>query len=60
MVFDGIFDGIKNREPLRYHQNPIMALTDVQVKNAKPKSTPIKLSDGDWMYLLIQPNGAKY
>lgn len=60
MVFDGIFDGIGNRDPLRYHQNTIMALTDIQVKNAKPKSTPIKLSDGDWMYLLVQPNGAKY
>ena len=37
-----------------------MALTDLQLKNAKPKSTPVKHSDGDGMYLLIKPNGGKY
>jgi len=37
-----------------------MFLTDVKVRNAKPKSKPYKLSDGDGMFLLIQPTGSKY
>jgi len=37
-----------------------MPLTDLQIKNAKPTSAPIKCSDGDGMYLLVQPNGGKY
>ena len=37
-----------------------MALTAIEIKNAKPKDKPQKLTDGDGMYLLIQPNSAKY
>ncbi|MDR2709947.1 MAG: tyrosine-type recombinase/integrase [Burkholderiales bacterium] len=37
-----------------------MPLTDTSARNAKPKGKPYKLSDGDGMYLLIQPNGAKW
>ena len=37
-----------------------MALTDVQLKNTRPQSAPFKISDGDGMYLLVQPNGGKY
>ncbi|HXX82883.1 MAG TPA: tyrosine-type recombinase/integrase [Casimicrobiaceae bacterium] len=37
-----------------------MALTDTAVRNAKPKIRPYKLADGDGMYLLVQPSGAKY
>ncbi len=37
-----------------------MPLTDLHVKNAKPTNAPIKCSDGDGMYLLVQPNGGKY
>lgn len=37
-----------------------MALTAIEIKNAKPKDKPQKLTDGGGMYLLIQPNGAKY
>src|SRR5579862_5936569 len=36
------------------------ALTDVKVKNAKPRATPYKLADGQGMYLLVKPDGAKY
>jgi integrase len=37
-----------------------MPLTDVRVRNAKPTSKPIKLSDGGGMYLLVKPDGARY
>lgn len=36
-----------------------MALTDTQIRNAKPKLKPYTLFDGQGLYLLIQPNGAK-
>ncbi|MHB1236184.1 MAG: Arm DNA-binding domain-containing protein [Gallionella sp.] len=37
-----------------------MALTALEVKNSKPADKPIKLFDGGGLYLLVQPNGAKY
>lgn len=37
-----------------------MALTDIQVRNAKPKDKPYKLSDAGGLYILVQPNGSKY
>lgn len=36
-----------------------MALTAIEVKGAKPKDKPYKLSDGG-LFLLVKPNGAKY
>jgi integrase len=36
-----------------------MPLTDVQIKGAKPKEKPYKLSDGGWLYLLVNPIGSK-
>ena len=38
----------------------IPPLTDLQPRNAKPKEKPYKLSDGGGLYLLINPDGAKY
>jgi integrase len=35
-------------------------LTDITIRNAKPKDKPYKLSDAKGMYLLIKPNGGKY
>jgi integrase len=35
-------------------------LTDVAIRKAKPGDKPIKLSDGDGMYLEVQPSGARY
>ena len=35
-------------------------LTDTQVKWAKPKEKPYKLTDGSGMYLLVTPTGSKY
>ena len=37
-----------------------MALTDTRIRNAKPKATAYKLSDGGGMYLLVTPHGARY
>lgn len=37
-----------------------MHLTDVQVRNAKASAAPYKLTHGNGMFLLVQPNGAKY
>ena len=36
-----------------------MPLTDTAVRNAKPGSKPVKLSDGGGLHLLIQPHGTK-
>ncbi|HEY6528694.1 MAG TPA: Arm DNA-binding domain-containing protein [Cellvibrionaceae bacterium] len=35
-------------------------LSDVAVKQAKPKEKPYKLPDGGGMYLEVMPNGSKY
>jgi integrase len=37
-----------------------MPLTDVTVKNAKPKTKAFKLTDGRGMFLLVSPNGSKW
>lgn len=37
-----------------------MPLTDIQVRNAKASAAPYKLTDGNGMFLLVLPNGAKY
>ncbi len=37
-----------------------MKLTDVRLRNAKPKGQTYKLSDGAGMYLLVTKNGARY
>jgi integrase len=34
-------------------------LTDIKVKNAKPKDKPYKLADGGGMYLEVMPTGSK-
>ena len=36
-----------------------MPLSPLQVKNAKPAEKPYKLSDGDGLYLLVQPTGGR-
>jgi hypothetical protein len=37
----------------------VTPLTDAQVKNAKPKTKPYKLSDGGGLYLEVMPTGSK-
>lgn len=36
-----------------------MSLTELQAKNAKPRERAYKLADGEGLFLLVQPNGAK-
>ncbi len=35
-------------------------LSDAKVRNAKPKSRPYKVSDGEGLFLLVTPSGSKY
>ncbi|MFG1293746.1 tyrosine-type recombinase/integrase [Xanthobacter versatilis] len=37
-----------------------MPLTDTAVRNAKGKEKPYKLSDGGWLFLLVNPDGKRY
>lgn len=37
-----------------------MALTDTAIKAAKPADKPVKMSDGDGLYLLVHPSGGKW
>ncbi|MHB1115235.1 tyrosine-type recombinase/integrase [Sideroxydans sp.] len=37
-----------------------MKLTDTAIKKAKLEAKPYKLADGGGLFLLVQPNGAKY
>jgi hypothetical protein len=39
---------------------PPMKLNARQVDTAKPKDKPYKLADGGGLYLLVNPNGARY
>ena len=37
-----------------------MPLSDTAIRNAKPGSKPVKLADGGGLYLLLNPNGARW
>ena len=37
-----------------------MPLTDPKVRQSKPRNKPYKLSDGNGLYLQVQPSGSKY
>ncbi len=39
---------------------PITHLTDTAIRKAKPGSAPIKMRDGGGLYLLLQPDGARW
>jgi len=36
-----------------------MALTDVAIRNARPKEKPYKVADAQGLYLLVNPKGSK-
>lgn len=38
----------------------VSPLKDTKIRQAKPAAEPYRLSDGDGLYLLVQPNGAKW
>ncbi len=37
-----------------------MSLSDAKVRNAKPRTKPYKIADGEGLFLLIMPSGSKY
>ncbi len=37
-----------------------MALSDARIRNAKPRTKPYKISDGDGLFLLVTSSGSKY
>ncbi|WP_411909841.1 Arm DNA-binding domain-containing protein [Obesumbacterium proteus] len=37
-----------------------MPLTDIAIRNARPKEKPYKISDVQGLYLLIYTNGSKH
>jgi len=37
-----------------------MPLTDIAIRNAKPRDKAYKLADGGGLYLAVQPNGGKW
>ena len=39
--------------------NPV-SLSDAKVRNAKPRTKPYKIADGEGLFLLIMPSGSKY
>ena len=36
-----------------------MPLSDVQIRNLKPKEKPYKVSDFEGLFVLVKPNGSK-
>lgn len=45
--------------PTLFLEKNVMSLTDLEVKNAKPKERPFKLNDGKGLILHISPTGKK-
>jgi integrase len=37
-----------------------MPLSDTKARNAKPRSKPYKIADGDGLFLIVKPSGSKY
>jgi Arm domain-containing DNA-binding protein len=47
--------------PLESSMYPMpKSLSDTVVRNSKPKTRPYKIADGEGLFLLITPAGAKY
>jgi len=42
------------------HGEQKMSLTNIEIKNAKPRAKAWKIYDGEGLFLLIKPNGGKY
>ena len=38
----------------------VLPLTDTQIRKIKPGANVLRLSDGDGLYLLVQPSGGKW
>ena len=40
-----------------YHSNK---LSDAKIRSSQPKDKPYKIVDGEGLFMLVNPNGAKY
>jgi len=59
MMLVGIYVGIRLGCIRKNLQVPTM-LTDTAIRKAKPAASPLKLTDGGGMYLLLKPDGGRY
>lgn len=63
MIIGGFYGGCckisKIRSPQIANLGQVMALTDIQVKTAKPKDKPYKLGDDSGLYLFVTVAGGK-
>ena len=61
----GFYFGGKNQNIIFYRtenisMKPTNRLTELSIKQTKPKKKQYKLTDGEGMYLRVYPNGSKY
>ena len=61
----GFYFGGKDQDIIFYrteniYMKPTNRLTELSIKQAKPKEKQYKLTDGEAMYLRVYPNGSKY
>ena len=61
----GFYFGGKDQDIIFYrteniYMKPTNRLTELSIKQAKPKEKQYKLTDGEGMYLRVYPNGSKY
>ena len=45
---------------LRKDCTPCPSLSDAKVRNAKPRTKPYKIADGEGLFLVVMPSGSKY
>ena len=51
-----LLGGMLEANPKRYPQMP---LTDLKIKNLKPKEKAYKTADFDGLFVLVKPNGSR-
>ena len=61
-IFYGSINGIVIYKTSEYRKMPriVKPLTDTEIKLAKPKDKLYKLSDGQNLFFVVQPNGTKF
>ena len=58
--FGGKYTYHHHFECQQFAVKPTNQLTELSIKQAKPKEKQYKLTDGEGMYLRVYPNGSKY
>ncbi|MFN9122112.1 MAG: Arm DNA-binding domain-containing protein [bacterium] len=57
--FGGISLPVGVRDQFAVSKEHRTSLTDTAIKNAKPGTKPVKLSDGSGLFLLLTPEGGR-